>query len=269
MQDDFVGLMKCYACGKEAQIVIHKKFQSVAHLHGKTAPGVFCSSCADLMKVGNTILISARKRTSETEEPYRTGNMCVMTPQGARRLFKNQDRIPPIAFIEDDLWDQLGLPKADEDHTDPWKAESGQPTAVCSVCGTRRAVNPAWRETPEKKTIRAWCMTCKQADPSSGMTEHALDLNTPYVKTIVEDPVSEGSCVSDIRSKEVSDQTQTVPNPVDPDRCGQSRGHGISPVESEKQAARSSDLPGSGSGGLESSGRSDRDLAAGDGAGGD
>ena len=265
MQDDFVGLMKCYACGKDAHIVIHKKLQSVAHLHGKTAPGVFCASCSSLLQDGNTILISARKRTSETEEPYRTGNMCVLTPQGARRLFKDHGKIPPMAFIEDDLWEQLGLPKADEDHTDPLTAESGQPTAVCNVCGTRRPVNTTWRETPDKKTIKAWCMTCKQANAEVGMTEHALDLDTSYVKPNEEDVVSEGSSGANTNSASLPDSTESVSANVDSNPDHGPRGHGDGLVESSEQGDQHSVSEGSGSDRLESSSGGDRDPAAVDG----
>jgi len=72
-----------------------------------------CDECKEMMKIG-IILISV-KAGSDHENPYRTGGWCVVKEDAVKRIF-NDDRAlkSRVAFIEDEAWDKIGLPRNEE-----------------------------------------------------------------------------------------------------------------------------------------------------------
>ena len=182
MDNNFVAMAKCFACGNDAHILIHTRFRNIQEAHNKVDPHhPFCQQCADMMKAGNTILLSVRDG-EKGENPYRTGRMCVMTPQGTARLFKGPP--PTLAFVEDTMWANLGLPNQDDDHSDPRAATEGWIAATCEKCGTMRGVRPEWRTAKQHSIIQARCRTCQpeQTDDSYELFPHKIDLYISHVR---------------------------------------------------------------------------------------
>lgn len=70
-----------------------------------------CDQCKALMKRG-IILISVRNGKQDPDNPYRTGAWVVIKEEAAAKIFTD----PMVfqvraAFIEDELWDKLHLPR--------------------------------------------------------------------------------------------------------------------------------------------------------------
>lgn len=182
------------------------------------------------MKAGNTILISVRDG-EKGDNPYRTGRLCVMTSQGSSRLFKG--KAPPLAFIEDTLWAQLGLPNQDDDHSDPNEANEHWIKATCEKCGTVRGLRPEWRSAKQHSIIQARCRTCQpdQHGTEYDLFPHKLDLYASFKTKTEEAPpqAPEGGT----GSPGVSDQSAASPEAVD--QSDDSKvGSGDSGIESEK-----------------------------------
>lgn len=78
-----------------------------------------CPKCIDWMKQG-VILISVNEaKTDDQENPYRTGGWCVVTDEAIKRWPIDDDMRDSMierrmAWIEDEVWDGLGLPRGDQ-----------------------------------------------------------------------------------------------------------------------------------------------------------
>lgn len=133
------ALTTCYFCNEASGILLAgaevKKFKEVGLADDdgrmKMNIGVIdtrpCSKCEDLMKKG-IILISIRDdATKEIDSanieqripnPYRTGGWCVVTEDYIRRMIADPKLVEHVlkkrmAFIPDQAWDVLGLPRGE------------------------------------------------------------------------------------------------------------------------------------------------------------
>jgi hypothetical protein len=64
-----------------------------------------CDQCKEYMEKG-VMLVSVKDNT-DRENPYRTGNIAVITVEAAEKIFGIKGR---FAFIEDSAWLKVGLP---------------------------------------------------------------------------------------------------------------------------------------------------------------
>ena len=106
----------CFYCNKAKNEVI-----LAGVFGGKEAPRAAvwdlrpCDACADFMKQG-VILISV-KDGEDGGNPYRTGGWCVVKDEAIERMISNTDLREHIilrarvAFVPDEAWDFLGLPR--------------------------------------------------------------------------------------------------------------------------------------------------------------
>ncbi len=97
-----VALTKCFFCGEDAHIVLHKRLGDVSEMHGKVCSMEPCSKCAEHMKAG-IILIGIDDAKSEKgwhrsngrenfiPNPYRTGAFCVIREEALDRIFNNPE----------------------------------------------------------------------------------------------------------------------------------------------------------------------------------
>jgi hypothetical protein len=74
-----------------------------------------CDKCTALMEQG-VIFISTRTGEEQSDNPYRTGGWCVLKEDAVRRLIANEELLNHVlkarmAFIHDDTWDAIGLPR--------------------------------------------------------------------------------------------------------------------------------------------------------------
>jgi hypothetical protein len=101
----------CFICGKDKNEVVllgaaYKK-EAPMHMCLDKEP---CEECQKMMKMG-VLLVSVQNGTDQNN-PYRTGNICVLKQEAAKRLFNNIGD-SRVAFIEDEAWDKIGLPRKD------------------------------------------------------------------------------------------------------------------------------------------------------------
>lgn len=76
-----------------------------------------CDKCKGYMEQG-IILISVRTGETDTDNPHRTGGWVVLKEEALRRLVVNNELCDDIcrkrvAFVPDDAWDAIGLPRGD------------------------------------------------------------------------------------------------------------------------------------------------------------
>lgn len=123
MSDNFsVALMHCFLCGDPGPIVMNTKLtkrhaETVEQMHGKTAPGMYCSECEEHLKDGIAFL-SVRDDESG-EDPYRTGRMAIIKEEKVRQILEGQEILDRIlstrfCYVDDKTWSRIGLPEGDK-----------------------------------------------------------------------------------------------------------------------------------------------------------
>jgi hypothetical protein len=195
MNDAHVALTKCFFCGGPGDIVLATRYRHdhtpvvnvKERCHNKVINMEPCNSCKEYMRIG-IILISIRDGEGEKiqEEmklhpegmpnPYRTGCFTVMREEAAKRMFTEDSTMFRFrwTFIEDALWDKIGLPKSNADHTHPNEAKG--PIGECQVCKTRRQLDTAWSRNRNGDTINARCLKCDPNDEDFKLIPHTLML---------------------------------------------------------------------------------------------
>lgn len=114
---DFVGMTQCFYCGEAKDILIdkflRKKLPMLAVYDREP-----CDKCKALMAQG-VMLISVAKNASGNNPP-RTGCMAVVTDDAIRNFVRPASLAESmiksrVAFVPDDAWDMLGLPRENID----------------------------------------------------------------------------------------------------------------------------------------------------------
>jgi hypothetical protein len=81
------ALTHCYFCGQPDKILLPTKAGvSVQDCHGKIIDREPCARCADFMKAGIIVFSIDEAHSEPGEEPYRTGDLVVVTPDGFDRV---------------------------------------------------------------------------------------------------------------------------------------------------------------------------------------
>ena len=105
----YIALTKCFVCGEDSDILLHKRFKDISEVHGKAVNKEPCQKCQKFMKDG-VILISCRDGEEGSDNPYRTGGWWVIKLEAARRIFTEVDVDKNrIFFIPDSVCQHLGL----------------------------------------------------------------------------------------------------------------------------------------------------------------
>lgn len=106
MEKSYVGMSQCFFCGEPKEVILDRRLKN-------TLPRLACydkepcQKCKDFMSKG-VMLISVANGTDK-ENPYRTGKVCVITVDAAKRIFNNIGE-NKVAFVEDEVWNLLKLP---------------------------------------------------------------------------------------------------------------------------------------------------------------
>lgn len=109
-------LENCFYCGKTKGVALLGMLRGDAE-----APraGVLnhepCDACADFMRQGIILISIDEKKTTDQNNPYRTGGFCVVKEEAVRRFIRPEELVETIckkrvAFLPGDTWDALGLP---------------------------------------------------------------------------------------------------------------------------------------------------------------
>ena len=102
-------MTRCYYCGEmKDEILLSKRLSDLSNIDGKCVNKVPCENCDNIMTKG-IMLIEVRDGESG-DNPYRTGNVFVITQQCAESIFNNIDfNKHRVIFIEQSICKQLGL----------------------------------------------------------------------------------------------------------------------------------------------------------------
>ena len=128
MEKDKIGVALvheiCLVCGKEMneQIIMNQRFspkeaEEVKSMH-KKAIGYSdepCDECSDYMTKGYILIGYDEALTKDKSNPYRTGNIWVITFEAAKRLNMHKDTFENgYALIDIDTAKKIGLHKHKE-----------------------------------------------------------------------------------------------------------------------------------------------------------
>lgn len=112
------SLMTCFYCGEAKGVALFGRMKG-----DKEAPREACfdhdpcDKCKGYMAQG-VILISVRDGESG-DNPHRTGNWCVVRDEALRVITTESLRVDilqkRVAFLPDEVWAAIGLPKGDTD----------------------------------------------------------------------------------------------------------------------------------------------------------
>jgi len=110
----------CFVCGKETNELVMLGRDSYRLTGREEAPRTICldrkpcATCQKWMKSG-IICISVRNNEKNPANPYRTGGWYVVTEEGFIKALQGAETSAAIksriAFIEDAVWDKIGLPR--------------------------------------------------------------------------------------------------------------------------------------------------------------
>jgi hypothetical protein len=109
---------KCFFCNRDKKeiILFGRMKDDVEAPHGKVIDKEPCAECKKWMEQG-IILISVRDG-EEGDNPYRTGRWVVVKDEAIKRFnppeFVEEVLKKRIAFVPDQVWTMLGLPKGEK-----------------------------------------------------------------------------------------------------------------------------------------------------------
>lgn len=114
----------CFYCGEGKNELIllgsaskHITGHDQAPMHGPVFDKEPCDKCKDLMKQGIIFISVDEDKSDDHKNPYRTGCFCVVKEEAVRRWgIQPQELLDSIlrqrvAFIPDDVWNKMGLPR--------------------------------------------------------------------------------------------------------------------------------------------------------------
>jgi hypothetical protein len=127
------GMMNCFFCNEPKGLILHGQIKPSsqralreAGIHvspdGEAPRNLVidmepCDKCKGYMEMG-VLLISVREPKTKEEEtnPYRTGGWVVVRDEAIERIVQQEELRNDIlkkrmAFIPDDAWDAIGLPR--------------------------------------------------------------------------------------------------------------------------------------------------------------
>lgn len=117
-----VALVKeiCPICAKlfDGPIIMNTKLtkanaKKVREMHGKALNYMQtpCTDCKELMSKGFVLIGAVEKKTTDTTNPYRSGNLWVVKQEVADRLFApNPPPASGVAFIDINVAKEMELP---------------------------------------------------------------------------------------------------------------------------------------------------------------
>jgi hypothetical protein len=109
---------KCFWCGEDKGLILFGRLPNDAEAPRSGAINHEpCEKCAEYMKMGVILISVDEKKSTDMKNPYRSGGWVVIkdewvlkavtTPELQQSILKAR-----VAFIPDDAWDKLGLPRA-------------------------------------------------------------------------------------------------------------------------------------------------------------
>jgi hypothetical protein len=114
----------CFYCGEGKNEIIllgamskHITGHDEAPMHGPCFDKEPCDKCKGYMKQGIILISVDAAKSDDHSNPYRTGCFCVVKEEAVKRWGINSQELldsilkDRVAFIPDDAWDKIGLPR--------------------------------------------------------------------------------------------------------------------------------------------------------------
>ena len=102
----------CFFCGKDKnEIILAGRLRGDVEAPRKAAwDMVPCDECKKYMDMG-VVLVSVDPKSPDRQNPYRTGGWVVVKEEAAKSLFGKSLGGNRFAFVNDEVWEKIGLPK--------------------------------------------------------------------------------------------------------------------------------------------------------------
>lgn len=107
----------CFYCGEDKnELVLPGRLPRDAEAPRRAVWSMEpCDQCKEWMAQG-VVLISTRDGEAGGNDPYRTGQLCVIKDEALKRIVQPKELLDDIlrrrfCFIEDQTWDAIGLPR--------------------------------------------------------------------------------------------------------------------------------------------------------------
>lgn len=112
------SLEQCFVCLKTKGVVLFGRLRGDAEAPRQVCLDQEpCAECKKLMKKGIVLISVNMQLTKDQRDPYRSGGWVVVRPAFIKRTIQPEEMVKDIckrrmAFVPDEVWDQLGLPRA-------------------------------------------------------------------------------------------------------------------------------------------------------------
>ena len=116
------ALTKCFFCGGAGNLLLCGNKRKVYEAaHGKVVDMEPCGECKSLMKQGIFLIEVDESKSSDPQQPWRTGVQSVIKEEAFKRFPLDQELLEGIlkarmTYVPIDAWDMLGLPREDIDN---------------------------------------------------------------------------------------------------------------------------------------------------------
>lgn len=113
------SLDQCFYCMEDKGIVLFGAMKGDAEAPRKICMDKEpCSQCKELMEQGVILISVDEDKTEDMNNPWRTGGWCVVKEDFIKRVFQPKELVQRVleqrcAFMPDDAWDMLGLPRGE------------------------------------------------------------------------------------------------------------------------------------------------------------
>ena len=106
-----VSIEVCHVCGVKLGVI-----EGDVNLPPKVSMRRTCFLCKEHMKNGIVLISVDLEKTTDQENPWRTGAMVVIKSSEVRRIIKDDEQLATIldkriAYVTDTIWDKLRLPR--------------------------------------------------------------------------------------------------------------------------------------------------------------
>ena len=105
-----VALTKCYFCGGDNEIILHKRLGDVSMYHQKVVNMNPCNKCVEYMKQGIILIEIDEKKSAQgwnkesMPNPYRSGEFAVIKEEAFKRIVVGEGSEKILKFALENRW---------------------------------------------------------------------------------------------------------------------------------------------------------------------
>ena len=118
------GLEQCFYCMKDVGVALFGKLEDDAEAPRRICfgPGNACDECKGYMEQGVILISVDESRSTDKDNPYRTGGWVVVRDKAIKRIIAPPELVRDVlkrrmAFVPDEAWDMLGLPRGESNES--------------------------------------------------------------------------------------------------------------------------------------------------------